>query len=193
LSQRGATPIAAAPPALPPLPAELARRGIALRPIRPEDQPTLRALYGQFRAEEMAFAPWSAAQKAAFLDDQFRLQHHHFATHHPHADFWLIERAAPPSAPVVVGRLYLDRTTPTWRVLDVGLATSERGRGTGSALLIWIQNSASAAGGVDLHVVLTNMRARSLYERLGFTADGAPVGHHQRMVWRPDPALRGVS
>jgi len=186
------TPTAATPPSLP---ADLVRRGVALRAIRPEDQPVLRDLYGQFRAEEMAFAPWSAAQKAMFLDDQFRLQHHHFVTHHPRADFWLIERAAPPSAPVAVGRLYLDRTTPLWRVLDVGLATAERGRGTGSGLLTWVQNSASAAGadGVDLHVVLTNVRARSLYERLGFAVDGAPVGHHQRMVWRAEPALRGVS
>lgn len=154
----------------------------------------LRDLYGQFRADEMAFAPWSVAQKAAFLDDQFRLQHHHFVTHHPRADFWLVERAAPPSAPVAVGRLYLDRTTPLWRVLDVGLATAERGKGTGGRLLTWVQDAAFAAGadGVDLHVVVTNVRARALYERLSFAADGPPFGHHQRMIWRPDPA-RGVS
>ncbi len=125
--------------------------------------------------------PWTAAQKLAFLDDQFRLQHLHFVTHYTRADFLVVEQTGP------VGRLYLDRSTPMWRVIDIGFLPQIRGAGLGSAVLGWVMDRAAArrAGGVDLHVAAANPRARALYARMGFAPEGGVEAAHQRMVWRP--------
>lgn len=86
-----------------------------------------------------------------------------------------------------LGRFYLDRSTALWRVVDIGFLPEARGQGLGSALLTWAQRAALDAGaaGIDLHVVVVNARAQSLYCKLGFGAEGEPEGLHQRMVWRP--------
>ena len=167
---------------------DLAVRGLSLRDAGEADAAFLQSLYASFRANEMAFLPWPQAQKDAFLADQFRLQHLHFASHFSGADFWIVERSDRSGATSAVGRFYLDRSTPLWRVIDIGLAPDARGQGLGSALLTWAQVCARDAGaaGIDLHVTIVNARARSLYQRLGFRAEGVAEGYHQRMAWRPD-------
>jgi GNAT superfamily N-acetyltransferase len=171
----------------PPHPNDLAAPGLSLRHPTDADWPFLQALFASFRAEEMALVAWPQAQKDAFLNDQFRLQHHHFVTYFSGADFWIVECAGQPDAGSPVGRFYLDRSTPLWRVVDIGFLPEVRGRGFGSVLLRWAQASARDAGaaGIDLHVVVVNARAQSLYRRLGFQPEGAAEGYHQRMVWRP--------
>ena len=173
---------------LPPRIDDLAARGLSLRDADAADLPFLQALHASFRADEMAFMPWPQAQKDAFLADQFRLQHHHFVSQFSGADFWVVERAERTDVKSAVGRFYLDRSTPLWRAIDLGFAPDARGQGLGSALLRWAQVCARDAGaaGIDLHVTIVNARARSLYQRLGFGAEGAAEGYHQRMAWRPD-------
>jgi ribosomal protein S18 acetylase RimI-like enzyme len=70
-------------------------------------------------------------------------------------------------------------------VVDIGFLPERRGRGVGRTLLEWAQQSARAAGaeGIDLQVTIDNPRARALYQRLGFRAEGEREGFHQRMVW----------
>lgn len=173
--------------AAPPLSDSLSRSGISLRTARAEDLPFLRTLYAGFRALELAFAPWPAEQKQAFLYDQFRLQHLHFTRFFPAADFWLVEQRHPPTTPRPVGRLYLDRSAPMWRVVDIGFLPETRGKGLGSAMLEWIRAAAVTAGaeGVALQVAANNPLARALYLRVGFVDDGPHEGFHQPMVWRP--------
>src|SRR5204863_359561 len=115
--------------------------GITLRTASPEDLPALAGLYAQLRLPELLFHPWSPAEKQAFVDEQFRLQHQHFVRHCPRADFWLLLRGDAP-----IGRLYLDRSTSEWRIVDILLATAWRAQGLGSRLIVWIQQSAAAAG-----------------------------------------------
>jgi ribosomal protein S18 acetylase RimI-like enzyme len=156
--------------------------GVALRPARAGDLPFLRALFESFRAGELALVPWSAAQKAAFLDDQFRLQHLHFTRVHAGGDFWVLVQG-----PARIGRLYLDRSGPNWRIVDIGLVSQARGHGLGSALIEWIKSAATQAGaeGVALAVAANNPRARALYLRRGFREKGGGVGSHLQMLWRP--------
>ena len=167
---------------------DLAARGLWLRDAGEADSAFLQALYAGFRADEMASMPWSQAQKDAFLADQFRLQHLHFVSQFSGADFWIVERANPTDVTSAVGRFYLDRSPPLWRAIDLGFSPHARGQGLGSALLTWAQACARDAGaaGIDLHVAVVNPRARSLYQRLGFRAEGVAEGYHQRMAWRPD-------
>jgi ribosomal protein S18 acetylase RimI-like enzyme len=166
---------------------KLAEIGLTLRRAGEADRAFLQALFASFRAEEMALIPWPQPQKDAFLAEQFRLQHHHFVSYFSGADFWIVQRSRRAGESSPVGRFYLDRTTPLWRVIDIGFLPEARGQGFGSALLGWAQASAleANAAGVDLHVLLTNTRAQMLYRSLGFQAEGEAEGYHQRMVWLP--------
>jgi GNAT superfamily N-acetyltransferase len=166
---------------------QLATLRLSLRNADAADMPFLQALFAGFRAEEMASVPWPQAQKDAFLGDQFRLQHHHFVNYFSGADFWIVERSLTSGPPSPIGRLYLDRSAPMWRIVDIGFLPQARGQGIGGALLKWAQACAIEAGatGIDLHVVLTNSRAEQLYHRLGFRIEGDAEEFHRHMVWHP--------
>lgn len=185
----------------PPPPSERMRAfGLSVRPARIADLPFLRALYASTRARELALVRWPAAQRDAFLADQFRLQHLHFTRFHADADFWVIEQRLAAGA---IGRLYLDRSARIWRIVEIALMPAARGQGLGGALLDWVQRAAGEhhAGGVDLHVAITNPAAAALYARHGFretpeTPDSEPPGTvaseararfrsatHRRLLW----------
>lgn len=168
------------------IPASLAGRGFSLRALRDDDLPWLRDLYASTRAEEMAPVPWPDTAKRAFLDQQFALQHQHYLAHYGDTDFLAIERRG--RGPV--GRYYLQRATPDHLIVDICLFPGMRGQGVGEALIRQSQADAAALGcGMYLHVQISNPKARRLYERLGFTADGGVTGTHQMMRWRaPDHA-----
>lgn len=175
-------PLVAAPP---PVSIGLAARGVSLRPAAASDEGFLRALYASFRAEELAPVPWSPEQKAAFLAEQFALQHHHFTTRLEGVTFWVIERHVAGRAPAPIGRLYLQRTAAAWLIVDIGVMPEARGGGLGTELIHWIQHQARAAGAqaVELSVARNNPRAARLYARLGFAfTDGASEMHRQ-MRW----------
>lgn len=159
-------------------PALAARLGeLEFRPIRQDDEPFLRALYAQVRRDELASVPWPEAAKAAFLADQFRLQHAHYTTHFADAEFLLIARAGEP-----IGRVYLHRSAPEICVMEISLREAERGHGLGRAMLETVLAMAAAEGReVSLHVEPNN-RALRLYERLGFVA-GPLEGAYLPMRW----------
>ncbi|MGS0743923.1 GNAT family N-acetyltransferase [Glaciimonas sp. GG7] len=152
---------------------------IALRPCKPADMDYLRVLCRQLRAAEMALVPWQTAQKQAFLDSQFALQHRHYLTHFPLADFWLIIKGTVP-----IGRLYLLRQAPAFHIIDISLAPEWRSSGIGSLLITNAQKMAQAAGlPLQLNVDQRNPAARRLYDRLGFTAIDT-TGSHTLMRWQ---------
>lgn len=180
---------------LPPFPAaavplmvsdRMRAKGVSLRWATAEDLPFLRELYAGFRASELLLAPWPAAHKRAFTDDQFRLQHLHFTQHYPGADFWVVVQALALGMPRPIGRLYLERGTRLWRIVDIGFLADAQGQGLGSAMLTWVQACAAAAeaAAVELHVAVNNPRAHALYRRLGFEDVGPPGETHQPMAWR---------
>lgn len=180
------------PAALPPFPrkaaaparAMLDAAGVRLRPAVPADLDFLRRLHAQWRMPELLFLPWTAAEKQAFVDDQFRLQHLHLVRHYARADFWVILDAV--GQPI--GRLYLDRSGAEWRLVDILLATGSRGARHGTRLIEWIQGEAVAArADLALHVAVNNPRARALYLRLGFVDTGGGDGMHLPMLWRAPP------
>lgn len=176
---------AAANPALAPLPLlppHLANQGMALRPQLADDRDFLRALFGSQRAAGLLLAPWSAEEKARFLDEQFRLQSQHFARV-PHAELLVIERRAPRRAAEPVGRLYLDRSARDWRLLEIALTPAMQRRGIGTALVEWLHAAArsAGAGAIDLHVAIDNPRAEALYRRLGYVETASAWPTHRRM------------
>lgn len=156
-------------------PAELRQHGITLRPATAPDVGFLRELYHQLRAAELAPLSWPEPQKRAFTDSQFDLQHRHYLSHFPNAEFLLIEWRAVP-----IGRFYLLRQAPEFHLIDISLMPQWRNRGVGSALIRAAQALARIEkAGLNLHVDRRNDSAQRLYERLGFIAtenDGLYTG-----------------
>lgn len=149
------------------LPPALTARGLALRPITPDDQALLLAMYSSTRTEELAPVPWSAAQKQAFLAMQFAAQHAHYQQHYADGAFWVIEQQGIP-----IGRLYLFVAPAEVRVVDIALLPDYRAHGVGGALLDAVIAFAGAHRlPVRIHVEYNNPALR-LYRRLGFREIG---------------------
>ncbi len=157
--------------------------------IREEsDLPFLQALDAAIRGSMLTGVAWSDIAKTQFLKTQFALQHHHFLTHHGAADFLIIRQRGRS-----IGRLYIDRAQPLWRIVDIAIEPSRQQQGLGRALFQWIQRLARRAGvdGIDLHVAHDNPGAARLYSALGFVDAISTFPTHRRMTWHTSrPTLR---
>ena len=81
-----------------------------------------------------------------------------------------------------VGRLLVDRKPHRWRIVDIAVLASHRGRGLGARVLAECRSECGAAGArLELRVAPDNP-ARRLYERLGFRVTGQDAVAVE-MVW----------
>jgi ribosomal protein S18 acetylase RimI-like enzyme len=157
--------------------ARAAGLGLTFRRIAESDLPFLARVYASTRTEELAATSMTDAQKAAFLDSQFRGQHAHYQKYYPQAD-WLVTMRGGED----VGRLYLERWPSQHRIIDIAFLPEHRGKGSGEALLRDLMDEAAAAGkDVSIHVEKYNPAMR-LYRRLGFTTE-EDKGVYDLMRW----------
>ncbi|MDN5000405.1 GNAT family N-acetyltransferase [Bradyrhizobium sp. WYCCWR 12677] len=160
-----------------------AEAGLTFRRVTDADLPLLARIYASTRIDELAPVPWSDAEKAAFLDMQFRAQHVHYQQNHPDADWLIIMRSA-----ADIGRLYLERLPDRHCIIDIALLPDHRGRGLGEALLRDLLDEAASAGrDVEIHVEKQNP-AMALYRRLGFSTQ-QDKGVYDLMRWTAPPSL----
>ncbi len=155
-----------------------ATAGCTFRRITAADLPFLARVYASTRTEEIAVAPWTDEQKAAFLASQFEAQHAHYQKYYPNADWLVIARGDND-----IGRLYVERWPSQYRIIDIALLPAYRGRGWGEALLRDLLDEAANAGkDVSIHVEKFNPAMR-LYRRLGFVIE-EDKGVYDLMRWR---------
>ena len=153
--------------------------GCSFRRITDTDLPFLAMVYASTRADELAPAPWSDADKAAFLDAQFRAQHAHYQTYYPDADWLIVSHQG-----AGIGRLYIERWPSQHRIIDIALLPVHRGKGLGEALLRDLMDEAAGVGkAVSIHVEKQNPAMR-LYRRLGFVTE-EDKGVYDLMRWKP--------
>ena len=151
--------------------------GLTFRRLADADLPFLARVYASTRAEELAATPLTDAVKAAFLADQFQLQHAHYQKYYPNAD-WLVTMRGGED----IGRLYIERWPTQHRIIDIALLPEHRGKGFGEALLRDLLDEATACGkAVTIHVEKFNPAMR-LYLRLGFTTE-EELGVYDLMRW----------
>lgn len=141
---------------------------VTLRPISlsdpDSDLPFLRKLYASTRLEEVQQSGWPQDQINAFLLQQFEAQHTYYLEQFSSASFDIIlnEDGTP------IGRLYLDERDDEFRIIDISLLPSHRGKGIGSSLLQdIIAKATSSEKAIRIHVEHNNP-AMQLYKRLGF-------------------------
>ena len=160
---------------------------IALRAATGEDEPFLREVYASTRADELALVDWSDAQKAAFLDMQFRAQHTYYHDQMPFGAYDIILEDG-----AAVGRLYVDTRPDDIHIVDIALLPQHRNRGIGGHLIRQIMEKAAAnSQSVSLYVELFN-RARRFYDRLGFR-EVRTEGIYLLTKWRADDGVAGKS
>lgn len=158
-----------------------------LRPVTPRDADFLCAVYGSTRTEELAIVPWSDAEKAAFVRQQFEAQTAYWDEQYPEVEKSIIEIDGVPA-----GRFYVVRWPREIRLVDIALLPSFRGRGAGTELIQRLFSEATRTeSSVTIHVEIFNP-ARALYERLSFSSKGEQ-GMYVLMEWHPAVALRSVS
>jgi RimJ/RimL family protein N-acetyltransferase len=148
-----------------------------LRPVQEADETLLLEIYSSARTDEMAFVPWDAGQKQAFLQMQFSAQQKHYQAYFPQAAHEMIEVEGQP-----VGRLYVDRRETEIRILDVTLLPQARGRGIGTQILLdLIKEAMQANKSVSIYVESFS-RSMGLFQRLGFIKT-EESGATWLMVW----------
>lgn len=67
---------------------------VALRPVQPEDESFLIAVYGSTRQQELAMVPWTAQQHETFIRFQYASQLQHYQAEYPRAEYSVVLRAA---------------------------------------------------------------------------------------------------
>ena len=154
-------------------------RSITLRPIGADDEAFLYRVYAAIREAELAQVAWDAAQREAFLRQQFAAQHRYYQEHYADTAFQVILVDGRPA-----GRLYVARWPDEIRIVDIALLPEHRNAGIGTALLRELQAEAARADKpLRIHVEIFNP-ARSLYERLGFR-EIADRGVYLFLEWAP--------
>lgn len=154
-----------------------ANAGLTFHRLTDADLAFLARVYASTRTEELAATPLTEEVKAAFLADQFRLQHAHYQKYYPAAD-WLVATYGTED----IGRLYIERWPTQHRIIDIAFLPEHRGKGFGEALLRDLLDEAAACGkAVTIHVEKFNPAMR-LYRRLGFTTE-EDKGVYDLMRW----------
>lgn len=150
---------------------------IALRPVGPEDDDFLLAVYASTRAEEMALVPWTDQQCEAFIRSQFSAQLDHYSKKYPAANHDVIL-----SNGRRVGRLYVARLDQEVRIVDITVLPAERNGGIGSYLIKQLLDEARRGEKVTRIYVEEFNPSLSLFQRLGFSLK-EQHGIHLLLEW----------
>jgi ribosomal protein S18 acetylase RimI-like enzyme len=149
--------------------------GFRLRPAVLEDEKFLRMLFAETNVMLQAFP---LELQASLLDMQYRGRELTYSTEYPQAQNSIIcldEEAC-------VGRLLIDRSAKTFRVIDLAILPQWQGRGIGTGILKDLAQE-SRHRGVTLNLRVTKEnRALGLYSRLGFEIEGGDEISHE-MSW----------
>jgi RimJ/RimL family protein N-acetyltransferase len=152
---------------------------VTLRPVQPEDEAFLAAVYGSTRESELSLVPWTAEQRKAFIRFQYAAQLHHYQTEYP-----LAEHSVLMLGDERVGRIYLDRRESEFRILDITLLPTFRRRGIGTPIIRRVMvEAARASKNVSINLDSFS-ESRGLFERLGFKPTDR-TGFHTLFVWNP--------
>ncbi len=105
---------------------------IRFRPIDFEaDRDFLREVYGKCRLDSDAIASMTPGERDFFINMQYKAQCDHYIKEFPNAHYSVMIDENNEQ----VGRLFLDKREKEYRILDIGLLPSFRGKGIGKQVI----------------------------------------------------------
>jgi ribosomal protein S18 acetylase RimI-like enzyme len=149
---------------------------ITLRPATAADQIFLMAVFGSTREHELATLGDSPLIEG-LISMQFKAQQQSYREAYAEAEDSIVLLDHNP-----IGRILVERSGETIRLVDIALLTEFRGRGIGSILLRGLLNEGAAAGKRVMLSVYKFNPAMRLYERFGFFKV-AEDGLYVQMQW----------
>lgn len=141
---------------------------VALQPAATADQPLLLRLFVEQRASIFVAAGLDERQVETMLKSQFQFRSHSYAQQHPAAE----DRILVTSAGERIGRILIDWTGESARLIDIAILQSHRGNGIGTGVLEKCLDEAAQRGCPLRLTVDRGNPAERLYARMGFT----PIG-----------------
>jgi ribosomal protein S18 acetylase RimI-like enzyme len=153
--------------------------GLSLRPAQSADSNFLEALYSSTRDDLRQINA-----ESGFVEELIKMQHalqmQGNAANYPDALQLVVEKFGEP-----IGRVIVDFGPNEVKILNIAFINEARGKGYGSGLLRGLQQvAAKLQTPLTLEVMQSNLQARQLYLRLGFTVEQTgPI--EERMVWHP--------
>jgi ribosomal protein S18 acetylase RimI-like enzyme len=138
-----------------------------LRPTRAEDEQFLFRLFAESQEHLAAFRP-NAELYRSLIETQYRGRKQSYSAEFPRAVDAILCLEDEARGTLPVGRILVDCKPERWRIVDIAVLATHRGRGLGSWALRLCQQRCEAAGAKLALAVRPENRARRLYERLGF-------------------------
>jgi ribosomal protein S18 acetylase RimI-like enzyme len=137
---------------------------VSCRAGAPEDEPFLQELILTHVALELGASHWPEPMRTHLLSVQYTSRRNSIRTRFPDAGDQVILLDGKP-----VGWLVVATAADEIRLVEILVATAERGKGIGAAVVSSVLSEAEKTGTpVRLSVDVANGRAIRLYERLGF-------------------------
>ena len=152
----------------------------SLRPATPEDDAFLFRVYFHTRAAEMSASGWPLAQVEAFLRSQFELRERQYRLAFPQGTFEVVLAEGVP-----VGRVASCASAEASHLIDFALLPECQGQGLGTRILKNLLARSEQKARIWTLQVDRQNRARKLYERLGFCADGGDEIYLSMRLTRP--------
>jgi ribosomal protein S18 acetylase RimI-like enzyme len=131
------------------------------------DEAFIRDLYLGWLADRLGLDSFPMAMRNSLLDMQWRGHALSLKGSRPNAESSIVE-----AAKACVGWTLVDRAADAIHLVEIHVAPSWRGRGLGRTLIAALQGEAAETGrAVTLCVHPDNLKARALYDRMGFVAE----------------------
>jgi len=151
--------------------------GFLFRLAQPDDSQFLLTLFRSTR-EHLLLLPLPKLQLELLISQQFLLQQSHYATHYPLSSNFIIQFNLKS-----VGKITLDESSDSLRIIDLAINPEERNKGYGKSIIRALQSYVLCKKvTLILSVDLQNALAKKLYLELGFYINDISETHEQ-MVW----------
>lgn len=151
----------------------------SLKPTESKDEVFLYELYRAVRKNEVDTWDWTEDQAEGFIQMQWLAQSRSYALQYPEAIRYIIQKDGQS-----IGQCYVHYDSDFMRLIDISIFPQWRGQGIGSTIIRnFLQEAQDRSISVCLSVTTVNP-ARRLYERLGFTINGA-TDMYVSMEWQP--------
>jgi ribosomal protein S18 acetylase RimI-like enzyme len=165
---------------------DLESRPFALRPARKEDDEFLFSLYASANEETLGFVDWESEAIQKLLRMQYRLQQAHYGRYSAETEVAIVVLDGEP-----IGRFDTQRSSAGFRLIDIALLPTHRGRGMGRRLIQDLLALARVEGKPVRLQVKRGNRAAHLYARLGFkrvseSSEAPEAEIYYEMEWLPE-------